>query len=179
MAGTTSNWEDELGRWLKPFLDRLGHKARRQMCPLYVAGLIGTGDRKGVQPMTERLALGHYDRPHHSFRPASGMPCHWRRSCSFKRTARRWRQCGVGDSTITLCRRRARIRSGSRLNSLVVDSSRRPGRASSSRPSQRSFKNRRRHLPTVCSWRPSSAATSLLATPSAHPICALSATAKE
>ena len=45
MAGTTSDWREELERWLKPFLDRLGHKARRQMCPLYVAGLIGPGDR--------------------------------------------------------------------------------------------------------------------------------------
>ena len=33
MVGTTPNWKDELGRWLKPFLNRLGHKARRQMCP--------------------------------------------------------------------------------------------------------------------------------------------------
>src|SRR6266568_3592158 len=65
MAGTTSNWEDELGRWLKPFLDRLGHKARRRMCPLYVAGLIGPGDRKSVQPMAERLAPGDYDQLHH------------------------------------------------------------------------------------------------------------------
>ena len=32
MVDTTSKWEDELGRWLKPFLDRLGHKARRRMC---------------------------------------------------------------------------------------------------------------------------------------------------
>jgi hypothetical protein len=24
MVGTTSDWEDELGRWLKPFLHRLG-----------------------------------------------------------------------------------------------------------------------------------------------------------
>ena len=29
MVGTTSNWEDELRGWLKPFLDRLGHKAQR------------------------------------------------------------------------------------------------------------------------------------------------------
>ena len=65
MAGTTSDWEDELGRWLKPFLDRLGHKARRRMCPLYVAGLIGPGDRKSVQPMAERLAPGDYDQLHH------------------------------------------------------------------------------------------------------------------
>src|SRR5262249_36429597 len=40
MVRRTSHWRDELGRWLKPFLDRLGHKARRQMCPLYVSGLI-------------------------------------------------------------------------------------------------------------------------------------------
>jgi len=51
--------------WLKPFLDRLGHKARRQMCPLYVSGLIGPGDRKSVQPMAERVALGDYDQLHH------------------------------------------------------------------------------------------------------------------
>jgi hypothetical protein len=28
MLDTRSKWEDELERWLKPFLDRLGHKAR-------------------------------------------------------------------------------------------------------------------------------------------------------
>ena len=55
----------ELARWLEPFLDRLGHKARRRMCPLYVAGLIGPGDRKSVQPMAERLAPGDYDQLHH------------------------------------------------------------------------------------------------------------------
>ena len=65
MVGTTSKWEDELGRWLKPFLDRLGHKARRRMCPLYVSGLIGPGDRKSVQPMAARLAPGDYDQLHH------------------------------------------------------------------------------------------------------------------
>src|SRR5713101_4508051 len=65
MVRRTSDWRDELGRWLKPFLDRLGHKARRQMCPLYVSGLIGPGDRKSIQPMAERLALGDYDQLHH------------------------------------------------------------------------------------------------------------------
>lgn len=65
MVSRTLDWKDELGRWLKPFLDRLGHKARRQMCPVYVAGLIGPGDRKSVQPMAERLALGGYDQLHH------------------------------------------------------------------------------------------------------------------
>jgi SRSO17 transposase len=58
MVGRTSDWKEELGRFLKPFLDRLGHKARRQMCPLYVSGLIGPGDRKSIQPMAERQRCG-------------------------------------------------------------------------------------------------------------------------
>ena len=65
MGDRTSDWKEELGRFLKPFLARLGHKARRQMCPLYVSGLIGPGDRKSIQPMAERLALGEYDQLHH------------------------------------------------------------------------------------------------------------------
>ena len=65
MDGRASDWKQELGRWLKPFLARLGHKARRQMCPRYVSGLIGPGDRKSIQPMAERLALGDYDQWHH------------------------------------------------------------------------------------------------------------------
>src|SRR5215217_2750305 len=65
MVGRTWDWKDELGRWLKPFVDRLGHKARRRMCPLYVSGLIGPGDRKSIAPMAKRLALGECDRLHH------------------------------------------------------------------------------------------------------------------
>ncbi|TQF76206.1 transposase, partial [Elioraea sp. Yellowstone] len=52
-------------RWLAPFLERLGHKARRRMCPLYLPGLTGPGDRKSIQPMAERLGLGSHDRLHH------------------------------------------------------------------------------------------------------------------
>jgi SRSO17 transposase len=65
MQSSGTDWEVELGRWLEPFLDGLGHQARRRMCPLYVAGLIGPGDRKSVAPMAERLAPGDYDRLHH------------------------------------------------------------------------------------------------------------------
>ncbi len=65
MVVRSLDWRGELGRWLKPFLDRLGHKARRQMCPLYVSGLIGPGDRKSIQPMAKRLALGECDQLHH------------------------------------------------------------------------------------------------------------------
>ena len=64
MENATSDWEDELERWLKPFLDHLGHKARRRMCPRYIAGLIGPGERKSIQPMAERFAAGEYDQLH-------------------------------------------------------------------------------------------------------------------
>src|SRR3974390_1670177 len=79
-----SDWQKELGRFLNPFLARLGHKARRQMCPLYVRGLIGPGDRKSIQPMAERLAVGEYDQLHHFIARASGMPSLWKQSCSSK-----------------------------------------------------------------------------------------------
>src|SRR5213083_1155353 len=65
MVGKTLVWTEELERWLKPFLNRLAHKARRRMCPLYVAGLIGPGERKSIQPMAERLVPGDYDQLHH------------------------------------------------------------------------------------------------------------------
>ena len=58
MAGVEFDWHRELERWLEPFLTRLGHKARRRMCPLYVAGLIGPGERKSVGPMAEWVAPG-------------------------------------------------------------------------------------------------------------------------
>jgi SRSO17 transposase len=65
MRRTTSDWNSDLQVWLTPFLGKLAHKARRRMCPLYVAGLIGPGDRKSMQPMAERLAPGDYDQLHH------------------------------------------------------------------------------------------------------------------
>src|SRR5262249_52484188 len=65
MVGRTSDWKEELGRFLKPFVDRLGHKARRQMGPLYVSGLIGPGARKSIQPMAERLGFGEHGELHH------------------------------------------------------------------------------------------------------------------
>jgi SRSO17 transposase len=43
MVGRMSDWKEELGRFVEPFLARLDHRARRQMCPLYVSGLIGPG----------------------------------------------------------------------------------------------------------------------------------------
>ena len=59
------NWRIDLERWLEPFLTGLSHPARRRMCPLYIAGLIGPGDRKSVQPMAARSGEVGYDQLHH------------------------------------------------------------------------------------------------------------------
>src|SRR5512143_437628 len=65
MDRDANRWREDLERWLEPFLARLSHPARRRMCPLYIAGLIGPGDRKSVQPMAHRPGMCTHDpRPH-------------------------------------------------------------------------------------------------------------------
>ncbi len=64
-------WKSDLGRWLAPFVSAFRHKARARMCPVYVAGLIGAGDRKSVQPMAAREGEVGYDQLHHFI--ASGV----------------------------------------------------------------------------------------------------------
>lgn len=59
------DWRTALDAWLAPFLAALGNKTRARMCPAYVAGLIGPGDRKSVQPMAARAGNINYDRLHH------------------------------------------------------------------------------------------------------------------
>ncbi len=58
-------WKSDLDRWLAPFLGAFRHKARARMGPVYVAGLIGAGDRKSVQPMAARDGEVGYDQLHH------------------------------------------------------------------------------------------------------------------
>ena len=99
-----ADWRDELAGWLGPFVERFGHKARRRMCPLYVAGLIGLGDRKSVGAMAERVAPGDYDRLHHFV--SDGV---WDEAPLAARTP-------SSSSTTRRCRRRGRIRSGLRRN---------------------------------------------------------------
>ena len=60
-----AGWRAELEAWLRPFPRALAHPARRAMCPLHVAGLIGPGERKGVRPMAERLGLPGHGALHH------------------------------------------------------------------------------------------------------------------
>ena len=64
-------WRRDLEKWLAPFLGALEHKTRSRMCPAYVAGLIGAGDRKSIQPMAARDGQISYDQLHHFI--ASGV----------------------------------------------------------------------------------------------------------
>ena len=59
------DWRSELEIWLAPFVAALRHKTRARMCPAYIAGLIGPGDRKSIQPMAARAGDASYDQLHH------------------------------------------------------------------------------------------------------------------
>lgn len=59
------NWQDDLTRWVEPFVSAFRHKTRQRMCPAYIVGLIGPGERKSVQPMAARHSDVTYDQLHH------------------------------------------------------------------------------------------------------------------
>jgi SRSO17 transposase len=59
------DWEARFDRWLTPFLDALAYKKRRQWAPVYLRGLLGSGRRKSIEPMAERLAPGEHDQLNH------------------------------------------------------------------------------------------------------------------
>lgn len=48
------NWRGDLENWLAPLVAALGDKTWGRLCPAHVAGVIGPGDRKSVQPMATR-----------------------------------------------------------------------------------------------------------------------------
>ncbi|MGC6331394.1 transposase [Rhizorhabdus sp. FW153] len=45
-------------------MESLANKTRGRMCPTYIAGLIGQGVRKSIQPMAARSDAMSYDRLH-------------------------------------------------------------------------------------------------------------------
>jgi len=61
----TPDWEKQFERWLEPFLAALGNKKRRHWAPLYLRGLMGSGERKSVQPMASRIAPEDHEQLHH------------------------------------------------------------------------------------------------------------------
>ena len=66
MEGTPADgWEDELARWLEPFLGRLQRQAQRRWAPFYLKGLILPGERKSIEPMAARVAPADIQQLHH------------------------------------------------------------------------------------------------------------------
>jgi SRSO17 transposase len=59
------DWSAALDQWFAPFVEALGHKGRQRWGPLYLAGLLGPGDRKSVQPMAARVAPADHEQLHH------------------------------------------------------------------------------------------------------------------
>src|SRR5919199_1918461 len=62
---TRRGWQREFERFLQPFLAVLGQEARQRWAPLYLRGLIGPGERKSIQPLAARVALGDHEQMHH------------------------------------------------------------------------------------------------------------------
>ena len=56
------------------------------MCPAYIAGLIGAGDRKSVQPMAARDGEVGYDQLHHFITGRAWDTAPLERFCSPKPT---------------------------------------------------------------------------------------------
>src|SRR5215216_6032733 len=61
----TKRWEDELERWLEPFLQRLRRRAQRHWAPFYLKGLILPGVLKSIEPMAARVAPADTQQLHH------------------------------------------------------------------------------------------------------------------
>jgi SRSO17 transposase len=64
-APADGGWEQELERWLEPFLLRLRRQAQRRWAPFYLKGLLLPGERKSVEPMAARVAPGDTQQLHH------------------------------------------------------------------------------------------------------------------
>ena len=61
----TSTWERGFEQWLRPFVAALGHAARRRWAPVYLRGLLASGERKSVRPLAARVAPGSHEQLHH------------------------------------------------------------------------------------------------------------------
>ena len=65
MIVADTSWQAEFETRLAPFLDRLARKEQRRWAPVYLRGLLGPGEREGVEPMAARVAPGDVQRLHH------------------------------------------------------------------------------------------------------------------
>jgi hypothetical protein len=84
MTAATLDWKSDLEGWLKPFLSLLGDKRRRRMCPVYVSGLIGPGDRKSISRWPSGLRPVVTINCTILSRLGSGMQPRWGLNCWFR-----------------------------------------------------------------------------------------------
>jgi hypothetical protein len=96
------SWKSDTERWLAPFIGALRHETRARVCPAYVSGLIGAGDRKSVQPMAARDGDMRHQSPQKRRYPTQNgkknhlaarneRPAHMS-LCRASRSCRRWPQ---------------------------------------------------------------------------------------
>ncbi len=57
-------WHTRFNAWIAPYLALLNHKTRKEMAIIYTLGLLGPGDRKSIEPISERFAEGQYQNVH-------------------------------------------------------------------------------------------------------------------
>ena len=60
-----ADWNEDFQEWLEPFLAVFKRSEQRCWAPLYLQGLIGSGARKSVEPMAERVCPGQTQQLHH------------------------------------------------------------------------------------------------------------------
>jgi SRSO17 transposase len=76
----TEGWENELERWLEPFLAGLRRKAQRRWAPVYLKGLLLPGERESVEPMAACVAPGDTQQLHHFVSTSPWATPPWRTS---------------------------------------------------------------------------------------------------
>src|ERR1700712_3819626 len=119
------SWRTDLEQWLEPFLVGLSHPARRRMCPLYIAGLIGPGDRKSVQPMAARAGEVGYEQLHHFVAAGIWDSATWRGLCWPEATVWAAAMMHFWSSTTQRSRRKGATRSVSHHNTRLGSARRR------------------------------------------------------
>ncbi len=60
-----ADWRADLQAWLTPFLAALPRAEPRRWAPVYLAGLLGPGERKSVEPMAAPLGPNDVQQLHH------------------------------------------------------------------------------------------------------------------
>ena len=65
MRDLGKHWEKELQRWCAPYVAAWQHKVRQRWGPVYIKGLLLPGERKSIEPLVERVAVGEKEQLHH------------------------------------------------------------------------------------------------------------------